>query len=71
MSEESVAILVLALWKRCRTSRRMILGRAGLVIVGVVVVWAVHGPCMGRAWAVHGGHGCFGEVSADVLMTGV
>jgi hypothetical protein len=38
MSEESVAILVRALWRRCRTSRRRILKRAGLVTIGVVVV---------------------------------
>jgi hypothetical protein len=57
MSKESVAILVRTLWKRYRTSRRRTLGRARLVTVGVT--------------AVPGEHGCFGEESAEILMTGV
>jgi hypothetical protein len=41
MSEESVAILVRALWKRCRMSRRGTLGWAGIATVGMATVWSV------------------------------
>jgi hypothetical protein len=37
----NVAILLRALWKRCRMTRRGTLGRAGIATVGMAAVWSL------------------------------